>query len=112
MGMIASQITNLTIVHSTVYSDAEITSKLRVTGLCAGNSPGTGELPAQMVSNAESVIMFSVFRVDRERLLADSGTTWNDFNPGMDNLEMCTAQSSILGMDESLYLTVYVGCKK
>ena len=31
------------------------TSKLRVTGLCAGNSPGTGELPAQMASNAEKV---------------------------------------------------------
>ena len=30
-------------------------SKLRVTGLCAGNSPGTGEFPAQMASNAESV---------------------------------------------------------
>ena len=28
------------------------TSKLRVTGLCAGNSPGTGEFPAQMASNA------------------------------------------------------------
>ena len=31
------------------------TSKLRVTGLCVGNSPGTGEFPAQMASNAESV---------------------------------------------------------
>ena len=31
------------------------TSKLRVTGLCAGNSPGTGEFPAQMASNAENV---------------------------------------------------------
>ena len=31
------------------------TSKLLVTGLCAGNSPGTGELPAQMASNAENV---------------------------------------------------------
>ena len=31
------------------------TSKLRVTGLCVGNSPGTGEFPAQMVSNAENV---------------------------------------------------------
>ena len=31
------------------------TSKLRVTGLCAGNSPGTGELPAQMASNAENI---------------------------------------------------------
>ena len=31
------------------------TSKLRVTGLCVGNSPGTGEFPAQMGSNAENV---------------------------------------------------------
>ena len=31
------------------------TSKLRVTGLYAGNSPGTGEFPAQMASNAENV---------------------------------------------------------
>ena len=31
------------------------TSKLRVTGLCEGNSPGTGEFPAEMASNAENV---------------------------------------------------------
>ena len=31
------------------------TPKLRVTSLCAGNSPGTGESPAQMASNAENV---------------------------------------------------------
>ena len=31
------------------------TSKLRVTGLCAGNSSVTGEFPAQMASNAENV---------------------------------------------------------
>ena len=31
------------------------TPKLRVTGLCAGNSPGTGEFPAQMARNAENV---------------------------------------------------------
>ena len=31
------------------------TSKLRVTGLCEGNSPGTGEFPAQMASKAENV---------------------------------------------------------
>ena len=31
------------------------TSKLRVTGLCAGNSPETGEFPAQMASNGENV---------------------------------------------------------
>ena len=31
------------------------TSQFRVTGLCAGISPGTGEFPAQMASNAEYV---------------------------------------------------------
>ena len=31
------------------------TSKLRVTGLCVGNSPVTDEFPAQMASNAENV---------------------------------------------------------
>ena len=31
------------------------TSKLRVTGLCVGNSPGTGEFPAQRASNAENI---------------------------------------------------------
>ena len=30
-------------------------TKLRVTGFCAGNSPGTGEFPAQMASNVENV---------------------------------------------------------
>ena len=30
------------------------TSKLHVTGLCMGNSPGTGEFLAQMASNAEN----------------------------------------------------------
>ena len=31
------------------------TSKLRVTGLCEGNSPVTGEFPARRASNAENV---------------------------------------------------------
>ena len=53
----ASQITSLTIVYSTVYSRrrSKKTSKLRVTGLCEGNSPVTGEFPAQRASNAENV---------------------------------------------------------
>ena len=34
---------------------SKTTPKLRVTGLCVGNSPGTGEFPAQMASNAENV---------------------------------------------------------
>ena len=31
------------------------TPKLRVTDLCEGNSPGTGEFPAQKASNTENV---------------------------------------------------------
>ena len=53
MGAIASPINILTMVYSTVYSDADKkTIKLRVTGLCAGNSPGASEC---MASNAENV---------------------------------------------------------
>ena len=55
MGAIASQITSLTIVYTIVYSDADQRKQLRVTGLCAGNSLGTGEFPAQMASYAENV---------------------------------------------------------
>ena len=31
------------------------TPKLRITGLCEGNSPVTGEFPEQKASNAENV---------------------------------------------------------
>ena len=57
MGAMTSQITSLTIVCSTVYSRrrSKKTSKLRVTGLCARNSPVTGEFPAQRTSNTETV---------------------------------------------------------
>ena len=61
MGAMACQITSLTLVYSTVYSGADKKktkknpSKLRVTGLCVGTSPGTGEFPAQMASKAENV---------------------------------------------------------
>ena len=49
MGAMSSQITSLTIVYSTVHlgTDQKKKSKLRVTGLCAGDSPVTGEFPAQ-----------------------------------------------------------------
>ena len=57
MSGMASQITSLTIVYSTVYSDKDQrkTSKLYVTGLCAGNSPVTGEFSSQKASSAENV---------------------------------------------------------
>ena len=58
MSAMASQNTAVSIVYPIVCSGADQTkktSKLRVTGLCEGNSPVTGEFPAQMASNAENV---------------------------------------------------------
>ena len=57
MNAMASQITSLTIVYPSFLfrRRSKKTSKLRVTGLCEGNSPVTGEFPAQRASNAENV---------------------------------------------------------
>ena len=51
MSAMASQITTLTIVYWTVYERLKKASKLRVTGLCVGNSPVT----TQRANNAENV---------------------------------------------------------
>ena len=56
MGAMASQITSLTIVYSTVYSGADQRKLQSSASLAfAGKSPGTGEFPVQMASNAENV---------------------------------------------------------
>ena len=57
MGAMASQITRLTVIYSTVFFGcrSKKTSKFCVTGLCAGNSPGTREFPTQMANIAENV---------------------------------------------------------
>ena len=47
------------------------TSKLRVTGLCVGNSPVIGEFPAQRASSAENV---SIWLRHHEISLLDSNT--------------------------------------
>ena len=47
-------------------------SKLRVTGLCAGSSPGTGEFPSQMASNAENVSIWWRHHVTKQRQCAMS----------------------------------------
>ena len=53
ISVVASQITCVSSVCSTVCSGAD--KELRVTGLCAGNSPVTGEFPSQRDSHTENV---------------------------------------------------------
>ena len=57
MGAIASQITSLTIIFSTIYLDTDQRKHQSsgVTGLCAGNSPEAGEFSVQMASDDENV---------------------------------------------------------
>ena len=58
MTMLASQITSLTVVYSIVYSGVnqrKHQSSASLAFVCMGNSPGTGEFPAQMASYAENV---------------------------------------------------------
>ena len=59
MCAMASQITSLTLVYSTVYSCADQRKhQSSATGLCEGNSPVTGEFPAQRASYAENMFPF------------------------------------------------------
>ena len=52
-------------------------SKLRITGLCAGNSPVTGEFPAQMAINAENVsIWWRHHAACSYRSMSDDDATW------------------------------------
>ena len=55
MRAMASQITSLTICLLNRLFRWKKTSKFRGTGLCEGNSPVTGEFPAQKANNAENV---------------------------------------------------------
>ena len=56
MGAVVSQITTLTIVYSTDYSDIDQRKHQSSVSLAfVGNLPGTDEFPARMASNAENV---------------------------------------------------------
>ena len=55
VGAIASHQSHDCLLHHLFRRRSKKTSKLRVTGLCEGNSPETGEFPAQRDSNAENV---------------------------------------------------------
>ena len=77
------------------------TSKLCVTGLCAGNSSGTGEFPAQMTSNAENVSIWWRHRVKNRSMILctlKSSVHWTLLSV----LAWCLMAQSVCELDFSL----------
>ena len=67
------------------------TPNLHVTGLCAGNSPGTGEFLAQMASNAESVSIWWRHHVYKTNwVYPDICQCHNNLAPSIQNNLTCT----------------------
>ena len=58
MSAMASQITSVLIVYRLYRRISKKTLKLRVIGLCEGNSTVTGKFPAQRDSNAENAFIW------------------------------------------------------
>ena len=73
------------------------TSKLRVTGLCVGNSPVTGEFPAQRASNAENVSIW--WRQHRLNWSLQTMATlhYNCEHMGLINM-ICSKQTPYMGI--------------
>ena len=66
------------LLNSLFRRSSKKTSKLRVTGLCARNSPVIGEIPAQMASNAENVSIWWRHHVVDEQT-ACPAVLWSTF---------------------------------
>ena len=87
MSTMASQITSVPMVcllKRLFRRRSKKTSKFRFTGLCGGNSPVTGEFPAQRASNAENVSIWWRHHVtlkDRDKLTSHQTTTTAKFKP-------------------------------
>ena len=82
MSAMVSQITSPTIVCSSVYwrGKSKKISKFRVTGLCAWNSPVTGEVPTQRASDAEMFPFDDVIMLcQNPRLLGNTQTDSHTF---------------------------------
>ena len=78
MRAMASQITCLSIVYSTVIqAQMKETAELCVTGLCEGNSLVTGEFPTQRASNAENVSIWWCHHDILVYYLVGKGRLWS-----------------------------------
>ena len=99
MGMVVSQITSLTIVYSTVYSDADIKAPCHWP-LC-GEFTRTGEFPPQMVSNKENVPIWWRYHA---AVTLHTALPWQRQNVH----QFCTRKRSAL--EENWHLIVALHC--
>ena len=78
------------LLNSLLRSRSKKTSKFRVTGFCAGNSPVTRELPAQMASDAvpfyNVIVHYSVNR--NLRLLPTQAVVFSHKEPVVQNVDV------------------------
>ena len=77
------------------------TSKLRVTGLCMGNSPVTGEFPAQRASNAENVSIWWRHHGNPGRNAASSPHSSHSMYFGCDNPGLARWRLNVLILNPS-----------
>ena len=77
------------------------TSNLRVTGLCAGNSPVTGEFPAQGASNAENV---SIWWRHHDVIVYVTCTNWYWYGP-LASLKACDWSMPVTCVGKEIVLT-------
>ena len=81
------------------------TSKLCVTGLCEGNSPVTGEFPAQRASNEENV---SIWWRHHECLRSWLGTEWDANRVSHIQRRLCHTPRIIHTIQYTIYICIYI----
>ena len=81
MSMTASWTTSVSIGFSTIWSDADHTLKLLITGNCEGNPPVTGGFPSQRASNAENVSVWWHYHM--QKALMSSWCKHSELSPSL-----------------------------
>ena len=92
------------------------TSKLRATGLCVGNSPGTGEFPAQMASNAYTFSIWwrhhavhSVYEYCRGLVQIYTITIFQTVHERIHSAHSCGVSQQRIDSEHSLYVGYTTG---
>ena len=87
--------------------------KLRVTGLCTGNSPWTGEFPAQMASNAENVSIWWRYHASiMNKVTAGAPGASAEMNPVILRPEIILSYMNLIRSDEIIVETTLELWKK